>query len=58
VPVARRRVLNPDSGPMRDRMEAAPWLTERGVGNAPQIVEHMGEAGEPVSVKVIWGAGD
>jgi len=45
------------SGPMRYRIEAAHWLTERGFGKAPQIVEHMGEDGGPVSVKVIRGEG-
>jgi hypothetical protein len=46
------------SGPMRYRMEAAHWPTERGFGEAPQTVEHMGEDGGPVSVKVIWGESD
>jgi hypothetical protein len=40
---------------MRYRMEAAHWLTERGFGKAPQIIEPMGEDGGPVSVKIIWG---
>ena len=43
------------SGPMRYRMEAAHWLTERGFGRAPQAVEHVGEDGGPISVKVFAG---
>jgi hypothetical protein len=42
------------SGPMRYRMEAAHWLTERGFGRAPQVVEHTGDDGDPISVKVTW----
>ena len=43
------------SGPMRYRMEAAHWLTERGFGRAPQVVEHTGEDGDPIHVTVLWG---
>ena len=42
------------SGPMRYRMEAAHWLTERGFGRAPQVVEHTGDKGDPISVRLIW----
>src|SRR2546426_12678444 len=43
------------SGPMRYRMEAAHWLTERGFGRAPQVVvEHAGEDGGPIHVTVTW----
>jgi hypothetical protein len=45
------------SGPMRYRMEAAHWLTERGFGKPPQVVEHTNEDGGPISVKVIWPEG-
>jgi hypothetical protein len=42
------------NGPMRYRMEAAHWLTERGFGRAPQVVEHVGEEAGPIHVKVTW----
>ena len=42
------------SGPMRYRMEAAHWLTERGFGKPPQVVEHTGEDGDLISVKLTW----
>ena len=42
------------SGPMRYRMEAAEWLTERGFGRTPQVVEHLGEEGGPLHVTLTW----
>ena len=42
------------SGPMRYRMEAAYWLTERGFGKPPQTVELTAEDRGPVVVKLIW----
>jgi hypothetical protein len=44
------------SGPMRYRMEAAHWLTERGFGKPPQAVEHIGED-EPIHVTLTWPEG-
>jgi hypothetical protein len=46
------------SGPMRYRMEAAHWLTERGFGKPPQVVEHTGDDGDPISVKVTCPRGE
>jgi hypothetical protein len=46
------------SGPMRYRMEAAHWLTERGFGKPPQTVEFTAEDGGPVVVKLIWPESD
>jgi hypothetical protein len=46
------------SGPMRYRMEAAHWLTERGFGKPPQTVELTAEDGGPVVVKLIWPESD
>jgi len=42
-------------GSMRYRLEAAEWLTERGFGKPPQVVEHTGEDGTPIKVTVTWG---
>jgi hypothetical protein len=44
------------SGPMRYRMEAAHWLTERGFGKPPQGVEQIGED-EPIHVTLTWPEG-
>ncbi|SRR5437773_279399 len=46
------------SGPMRYRMEAAHWFTERGFGKPPQTVELTAEDGGPVSVTIRWPESD
>jgi hypothetical protein len=45
-------------GPMRYRMEAAHWLTERGFGKPPQTVELATEEDRLVRVNLIWREGD
>jgi hypothetical protein len=40
-------------GSVRHQFEAAQWLTERGWGKAPQVVEDPGDRG-PRTIKVTW----
>lgn len=43
---------------LRDRMDAAAWLADRGFGKAVQTLEHAGEIAQPVRVALKWSDGE
>jgi len=42
------------AGPIKNRTEAAYWLTERDVGKSPQVVEPAGQQDGLIRVKLTW----